>query len=238
MTKEHLARWVDGISEPPDDGSADWTATYDSEVRDAILQSFQHFCQQLDLRLTIFTGNDPSMFEIFESDVNLRAEMVGQKVHTFLGRWLIEPTVAALEYEYIAEPRRSRLELNQNREDIHPDFRLIPRQWSGDVPPDIIGEIKNPGGFQSAVRVLGNKYLSKLEPPAYGLATDGLVWCGLKREADETIRLSAVSHVRLTTLLHRIRRDIVHDRASYEISQLRDSNELNRFISLFEQIPG
>jgi len=86
MTKEHLAPWVEEISEPSDQDPSVRTTAYSDEDRDAILKKFRRFCEQLDFRLETFTSHDPSMLEVFESDVNLRAEMVGQHVHTFLGR--------------------------------------------------------------------------------------------------------------------------------------------------------
>lgn len=241
MTKEHLGLFVEELGEPPDPNDPETKTTYGDDSRDAILDSLEAFCERLDFRLAVFTDRDPSMLAVFESDVNLQSKMIGQQVHTFIGRNAIEPVVSAINYEYIAEPRRSQPELEQNREqvstDFQPDFRLIPREWSGSIPPDIIGEIKKPGASKSAVKELRG-YLSETEPPAYGIATDGITWHGLKREPEKITRLSGDSHVPLRPLLHKIRRGIVHERAEYELAQFRTSSELNRFVSLFEQIPG
>jgi len=235
MSKEHLAPWVEGFDNKSDVDSVSQNLTYSTDEKEAALKSLENFCRELDNRLVWFTNRDPSMLKIFEGDVNLQAEMIGQKVHSFIGRQLIEPTTNAFNYKYISEPRRSAPEIKQGRKKIHPDFRLIPEKWSGEVPPDIIGEIKLPGGSQKGVKQLRTKYLSKIEPPAYGIVTDGVVWHGLVKTEDGISRLTP-GQVPTKQLLHRIRRGIVHDRAKYNLTQLESNSQLNRLVSLFEQI--
>lgn len=235
MSKEHLGPWVEGLDDTSDVYSKSQEHTYVADEKEAVLKNLEYFCKELDNRLVCFTKRDPSMLKIFEGDVNLRAEMVGQKVHSFIGRQLIEPVTKSLNYKYISEPRRSTPEIKHNREQIHPDFRLIPEKWSGEVPPDIIGEIKLPGGSQKGVKQLRGNYLSKLEPPAYGIVTDGVVWHGLQKTEDGISRLTP-SQVPTKQLLHRIRRGIVHDRAQYNLTQLESNAQFNRLVSLFDQI--
>lgn len=235
MPKEHLAPWVENLDSSPDVGSDPQNLTYSTKEREDVLKSLEYFCRELDNRLVWFTNRDPSMFKIFEGDVNLQAEMIGQKVHSFIGRQLIEPTTNALNYRYISEPRRSTPEIKQDRKKIYPDFRLIPENWSSETPPDIIGEIKLPGGSHEGVEQLRINYLSKLERPAYGIVTDGVVWHGLVKTDGRISRLTP-SQVSTRQLLHKIRRGIVHDRAKYNLTQLQSSSQLNRLVSLFEQI--
>lgn len=132
MTKEHLGSFIEGLSEPNDPDGSDPKITYRDDDKDALLETLETFCKRLDFRLDIFTDRDPSMLNIFESDVNLQSKMIGQQVHTFLGRNAIEPVVSAINYEYIAEPRRSQLEQNRKQiigsADFQPDFRLIPKK--------------------------------------------------------------------------------------------------------------
>lgn len=235
MSKEHLGPWVEGLDNTSDIHSLSQEPAYTTDEKEAVLKNLENFCHELDNRLVWFTKRDPSMLKIFEGDVNLRAEMIGQKVHSFIGRQLIEPVTNALNYGYISEPRRSTPEIEQGREKIHPDFRLIPETWSGEVPPDIIGEIKNPGGSEKGVKQLRRNYLSKLEPPAYGIVTDGIVWHGLEKTEDGISRLTP-SQISTKQLLHRIRRGIVHSRTKYNLTQLESSSQLNRLVSIFEQI--
>jgi len=235
MSKEHLGPWVKGLDNKSNIHSISQEHTYTTDEKEDVLKNLEDFCHELDNRLVWFTKRDPSMLKIFERDVNLRAELIGQKVHSFIGRQLIEPVTNTLNYRYISEPRRSSPEIEQGREQIYPDFRLIPEKWSGEVPPDIIGEIKRPGGSQKGVKQLRRNYLSKLEPPAYGIVTDGVVWHGLKKTEDGISRLTP-GQVPTKQLLHRIRRGIVHDRAKYDLTQLESNTQFNRLISLFEQI--
>lgn len=239
--KEHLGSFVEGLSEPNDPDGSDPETTYRDDDKDALLETLETFCQRLDFRLNVFTDQDPLMFKIFDSDVNLQSKMIGQQVHTFLGRNAIEPVVSAINYEYIAEPRRSQLEQNRKQisgsADFQPDFRLIPRKQAGSIPADIIGEIKKPGATKSAVNDLQG-YLLEVESPAYGIATDGITWIGLKREPEEVTRFSGDSQVSLRPLLHNIRRGIVHEKFEYDLKRFRNSSELKRFVSIFEQIPG
>jgi hypothetical protein len=247
MGKEDLRSFVEGISDPPSSGDPDNSGNGNGngygdrdDRKDDILESLKEFCEQLDFRLNVFTNKNPPAVLIFGQQVNLTSEMIGQQVHTFLGRHGVEPVVTALDYEYIAEPRRSRLEIRQNREqvssDFHPDFRLVPRKWSGSVPPDIIGEIKKPGAIESATSDL-REYLHKTTPPAYGVATDGLTWRVRKRNSDGVARFSDRNEVPLKKLLQNIRQGIVQDRAKYDQEQLRRSKKLENLVTIFENLP-
>lgn len=235
MSREHLGPWVEELAERADTHSESEEYVYTDEDKKNVLKNLEDFCRELDNRLNWFTDRDPPMVDIFDENVNLHSGMIGQKVHSFIGIQLIEPITNSLNYKYISEPRRSTPEIERSREQIHPDFRLIPKEWSGEVPPDIIGEIKLPGGSQKGVSQLRTNYLSKLEPPAYGIVTDGVVWHGLKKTEAGMSRLNP-SQVPTKQLLHRIRMSIVHDRAEYSLVQLESDTQFKRLISLFEQI--
>lgn len=236
MDNSSLSDFLDWDPEPPSPAPHEKNQEYSILHRDKIITVLIDFCELLNQRLTKFAHQPPSMVDIFDSNINLRSDAIAQKPQDFLSQFLIEPLMQTLSYDYIVEPRRSRIDAEQGLPEFFPDFRLVPQNIDS-VSPLILGEIKPPGGVFRASKQLTEDYLDGLPGTAYGIATDGIVWRAYQSEESDWVTLDT-SHVNTRRLLHRIRRDMVHKNQIPEPEALREHEQLSRFINLFSQFPG
>lgn len=222
--------------EPPSPDPHENSQNYGNLHRDEIITVLIDFCELLNQRLEQFANKTPSMVDIFDNNINLRSEYVAQKPQNFLSQFLIEPLMQTLSYDYIVEPRRSPIDNEQGIPEFFPDFRLVPQNMES-TPPLIIGEIKPPGGVYRASKQLTEEYLEGLPGTAYGIATDGIVWRVYQSDEGERVNLDT-GHVDTRRLIHKIRREMVHNNRIPEPESLRSHKQLSRFINFFGQLPG
>lgn len=236
MDNSSLADFLDWNPEPPTSDPHETSQGYSTTHRDKVIVDLIEFCKLLNQRLTKFADQPPSMVDIFDSNINLRSEYIAQKPQDFLSQFLIERVMQTLFYDYIVEPRRSQINTEQGLPKFFPDFRLVPQKIDSE-PPLILGEIKPPGGVFRASKQLTEDYLDGLPGTAYGIATDGIVWRAYQSEDGDWVNLET-GHVDTRRLLHKIRREMVHNNRIPDPESLRRHEQLSRFINLFSQFPG
>ena len=164
-----------------------------SLVAENLLRVFEAFADEFSRRSAPAT-----LSNVLRDGTYLKASQVGQQPERFVEKHLIWPTLDTLGYEIVEQPYGY-----PKWDKTYPDFSV--RNFDCGVACLVVGEVKTPNKFESAMDDI-DEYLGKdLNEAAVGFATDGVEWV-VKARPERSSEVTEVGTLDLRAVFEKLSR--------------------------------